>query len=232
MTLPKKLYKFEPFNELSLRNLKRQGIYFGSPKNFNDPYDCAITAQIKDLTPEQVERWIEHLWAENNYPSEVKNQATTHEKQGAGHKIKDVVTSFISEFRDNFVSARGITCLSEENDDLLMWAHYGGRYKGFCLEFDTNYPPFKKAKPVKYSETMPELDSMILLEDIDQVTKYLFEHLLCTKSESWKYEKEWRAFHKEAGTLFHYAQEALTGVYFGPDMEQECLEIIVLMLKG
>ncbi len=48
-TKPKKLYKYEAFTEQSLKNLKAQAIYFGSPKNFNDPYDCALTPVITPL---------------------------------------------------------------------------------------------------------------------------------------------------------------------------------------
>ena len=47
------------------------------------------------------------------------------------------------------MTACGITCLSEVKDDLLMWSHYGGKYKGFCLEFDSKYAPFTKTLKVK-----------------------------------------------------------------------------------
>ncbi len=50
MEIPKKLYKYEAFSEMSLRNLKKQIIYFSSPLGFNDPYDYAITAEIQDLS--------------------------------------------------------------------------------------------------------------------------------------------------------------------------------------
>ena len=56
--------------------------------------------------------------------------------------------------------------------------------------------------------------------------------LFCTKSDSWCYEREWRAIHKEAGTQYVYPPEALTGVYFGPDIDNESLEIVCLILAG
>lgn len=40
MDLPKRLYKYQPLTSQTLANLKNQVIYFGSPQNFNDPYDC------------------------------------------------------------------------------------------------------------------------------------------------------------------------------------------------
>lgn len=229
MTLPKKLYKFEPFNELSLRNLKRQNVYFGSPKNFNDPYDCAITAQVKELTPEQIETYINNR-LNKALPIGERNNQQKHLKRKVEVILKNL-PSIIDEHRDKYVSKIGITCFSECNDNLLMWAHYGGRYKGFCLEFDLNQPLFEKAKKITYQNDMPQIDPIKLLENDEQVFRQLFEDLFCIKSKLWEYEKEWRVLHEEVRP-FHYPPEALTGVFFGPDIEPECLEIIALILRG
>ncbi len=52
------------------------------------------------------------------------------------------------------------------------------------------------------------------------------------KPASWSYEKEWRVIHEKVGTVYHYEAEALTGIYFGPEISEEALEIICLILKG
>lgn len=228
MKLPVKLYKYESFNELSLRNLKRQSVYFGSPRGFNDPYDCAITAQIKNPTPEQVEQYKNLLLGDDKTSTEIKYYLAANTEQEIGDFIRKLVSTDVSETKEVVLSSFGISCFSEKNNDLLMWSHYGGRYKGFCLEFDTKQPLFDKAKKVTYSDSMPEIDPM---EVLSEGTHY-FEKLFCLKSKSWEYEKEWRVFHKKAGTLFKYPPEALTGVFFGPDIEPECLEIIALILRG
>ena len=49
---------------------------------------------------------------------------------------------------------------------------------------------------------------------------------------SWSYEREWRVLHAEAGTAFHYPAACLTGIYFGPEISFEALEIICLILQG
>ena len=229
MEIPKKLYKYESFNELSLRNLKKQSVYFASPRGFNDPYDCAITAEIASLTSEQIEDFKRHYLNNEQIPSEVKDDIKKHSDQFISEKLKAVVFDSINLLRNNFMSNCGITCLSELNDDLLMWSHYGGKYKGFCLEFDSQYPPFTKSRRVKYSNEMPQIDPFpFILGEVDSQ----FMDLFCLKSESWQYEKEWRVFHMQAGTPFIYQEEALTGIYLGPDMAPECLEIIALIIKG
>ena len=54
MTTPLRLYKYEPLTMQALHNLKSQIIYFGSPMSFNDPYDCALTPNIKTPVESEV----------------------------------------------------------------------------------------------------------------------------------------------------------------------------------
>ena len=54
----------------------------------------------------------------------------------------------------------------------------------------------------------------------------------CTKSESWRYESEWRSFDDHAGTLFTYETAALESVFFGPDIDIQSMEIVCLILAG
>lgn len=50
MDQPKKIYKYQPISQYSLRNLKNNHIYFNSPRNFNDPFDTFQEVKIKDLS--------------------------------------------------------------------------------------------------------------------------------------------------------------------------------------
>lgn len=226
-TKPKKLYKYEAFTEQSLQNLKAQVIYFGSPKNFNDPYDCALVPTIKSPSDSEVESLIPSYL---NKPLP-KNNASGFLKPSAD-KLRDMLLRAneraLKTSQENIV-LRGISCFSEVNNELLMWSHYGGKYKGFCLEFDTSHQPFEKAIKVKYSTEMPHIDptTMLLKDDFDSVMA-----LYSTKSMSWSYEKEWRVFHEEAGMAYHYPTKCLTGIYFGPAISSEALEIICLVLQG
>ena len=110
-----------------------------------------------------------------------------------------------------------------------MWSHYGGRYRGFCLEFDTFSEPFQRIQQVRYVHTLPPLTITQIL--VDKSFNPL-PHLFCTKSKAWEYEHEWRGIHAEAGTEFGYPSSALTGIFFGPDIDQQTLEIICLVVSG
>lgn len=229
MKKPNKIYKYESFSSQSLKNLKAQSFYFGSPLGFNDPYDCALKAGIENPSKSEVSQFRQH------YLEETKDFAEAHEEFKAKtdkELIQIIINStktVLEENTQNFLKNRGVTCFSETENDLLMWSHYGGAYKGFCLEFDTSFEPFSKLKKVVYSEDMPKVNavSLLLNQDYDHIT-----NLYCTKSDSWKYEKEWRIIHHNAGTLFTYKAPSLTSIFFGPDIDTQSLEIICLILSG
>lgn len=229
MQKPSTIFKYENFTTQSLQNLKAQGIYFSSPLGFNDPYDCAIQAGITELSDADVEKIRAKYLAENDLPSPVRHQLTIETTGELRNMFTNSAKGVLHETRNNFLKDRGVACFSERNDDLLMWSHYGGRYKGFCLEFSTELPPFHNIRKVEYRTAMPKIDlmPMLLHDDYDQIID-----LFCTKSASWSYEQEWRSIHQNGGTLYTYEPESLRSVYFGPDIDDLSLEIICLILAG
>lgn len=228
MKPPPKLYKYERICTQSLSNLKAQSVYFSSPVAFNDPYDYDINAGIKTPNNTEVIEIKNYLCESRDTPASVKRRllnSTIEEVRRILLRIADEQARQISiDWKK-----RGVACLSECNDDLLMWAHYGGGYKGFCLEFSTEFEPFSRAVKVKYSQQKPKINIKSLIVNNDR-TK-IFE-LFSTKSDSWHYEREWRCLHRDAGTLFGFRPEALTAVYFGPDIDRRFLEIVCLILAG
>ena len=137
--------------------------------------------------------------------------------------------SIVEDQCSDFNTNKGISCFSECNDNMLMWSHYGGQHRGFCLEFRTNYEPFNKLRSVRYCEALPELDlkQFMLEENYEHVLE-----LFCTKSSDWSYEREWRAIHAKAGTLFSYGGEALKAIYFGAKMSGQDIDLLCLILHG
>lgn len=229
--LPSKLYKYQAFESRSLENLKAHGIFFNSPLSFNDPYDCATNPFVKRPDSNQVEEIRQRYLADPTIPANVKAELNAQSVSDLQVMLERCGKDAIKETINRFLVERGVTCFSEKNDDLLMWAHYGGSYKGFCLEFSTEFLPFSAAKKVSYHEKIPEtLITPFLAEtnpNLDLVADFF-----CIKPSSWSYEYEWRIIHQQKNTLYHYEANALTGVYFGPEISEEALEIICLILRG
>ncbi|MEQ8637150.1 DUF2971 domain-containing protein [Gimesia maris] len=228
--LPPTVFKYESFSSLSLQNLKTQSIYFSSPKDFNDPYDCSIKSPIADPPPDELKKVVEYYLTKTDYPESERQRFLSLPENEIVKIVVPGVQKAVDETRENILMKNGITCFSECVNNLLMWSHYGGKGRGFCTEFRTEYPPFNKIRKVRYRKEMPRINISNILggKNYDKV----FEDLVCVKSKSWKYEKEWRAIHNEARTLFTYETKALKAVYFGPEMEIPAIEIICLILRG
>ena len=218
MSLPSKLYKYERVSLQSLVNLLARVVYFGSPSNFNDPYDCAISAKVQELSEAGVNRLLAEVNANHLKAVEPNLRSMFTERAKAT----------LDEIAENFKQNRGVSCFSETNDNLLMWSHYADRGTGMCLEFCTSDELFRKARPVDYSESIPAIsaDELLVDQNYSRVTD-----LYCTKSKDWAYEREWRAFHKTAGTKFGYAASSLTSVFLGPRITNEMANLVATMLK-
>jgi Protein of unknown function (DUF2971) len=227
---PNIIYKYESFTVQSLINLKAQSLYFCSPRSFNDPYDCAITATIRDPSTDEIELIRQHYLNDQSLSVAVRQQFKSMPFDELKKALINGATKGVADVREKFLSTKGVTCFSECNDNLLMWGHYGGQYKGFCLAFNTSKDLFTKLRQVRYIDVIPQID--IVDCTVNKNYDKLLDDLYCTKSNSWSYEKEWRAIHSEAGTLFTYEPDALSAIFFGPDIERHALEIICLIIQG
>ncbi len=229
--IPKKLYKYQSYNDHSLENLKNQQLWFSKPFRFNDPFDCKINFdltkttdenwkilfdQYKDLSKEDNTEEAEafaDLYFTNNQPNdEFKSNAAITLKQIFG-------LSLDSEFQP-----RGVACFSESQNNILMWSHYANAHSGFCLEFDTSLDPFQLARPVNYSTAWPSLNLS------DGRTEIMWD-LVTTKHIGWSYEKEWRLFYIEGDKKVRFNPSSLTGIYLGCAMSNESKETIRSILQ-
>jgi len=225
---PNKIYKYEPMSAQALTNLKSQVVYFSSPLNFNDPFDCATELKYRDPHEDELPFMLDFIRKESANNPGVPN-IDDMPKESVMRVASTLIKLLLKDSKKELFKSKGVCCFSENNDNLLMWSHYASSAKGFCLEFDTSCDPFKGVWKVDYPEKPPKLDYNKIAT---QGRKYLINSLLCTKSTAWSYEEEWRAIHKETNKVFHYKSPALTGVYFGSETTNEFMEIIRLILQG
>lgn len=61
MEIPARLYKYTSVSFDSLLNLQARTVYFGSPKKFNDPYDCALSGVVGTLSDNGLERLLQNI---------------------------------------------------------------------------------------------------------------------------------------------------------------------------
>ncbi|MBI5915996.1 MAG: DUF2971 domain-containing protein, partial [Bacteroidetes bacterium] len=196
MDKPKTIFKYEDYNTYTLQNLKSQIIYFGSPKNFNDPYDCAITAGLEMPTGEELEEIRVYYLAQPNLLVKTKIEFESLPAKELECIIIKAVAEQLKYFKQKFLVEFGASCFSEKNDNLLMWSHYGGHYKGICCEFYTEHEPFTLLRKVQYNDEMPKIKVTSIIHD--EIGGKVVE-LFFTKAKAWEYEQEWRIFNTKSG---------------------------------
>lgn len=253
MSRPKKLYKYQSFNEYSIKNLTNQQIFFCSPLHFNDPFDCAIDFNINyhngfilnylldyldNIESEEKDNWVSLDVSDSTIKNKplkelivetdsnvLDNPVVNHFKEAINNGSTDILKDIL---RKEYFSELGVVSLSKKNNDILMWSHYAKGHRGFCLEFDTQYEPFNRSKRVRYSKNIPDVDIKDWKDG--NLTGNVLSPIL-TKYETWQYEKEYRIIHEEADYLEEYDSKALTGIYFGSEMDSSLEHILIAIAQ-
>lgn len=246
--LPKKLYKYCHFDDkkYNLKNLLHNVHYLNNPVNFNDPYDSRICYYFNDVLYD-----ISKLHIENsmNLSSVIQSNILAlldngydifqiYKKYRGNYEVMEELDFIIEDIQENieeiyinklnkFISDNiKITCFSENNDNILMWAHYAKNHTGFCIEYDLTlpqfsdfvqdlYPVFYTNKPYKHFENETDL--------------YSYSFLLLTfltKYKDWSYEKEWRFIKIRGKSSFVKMPAAPSCVYIGTKIEPENQKLI------
>lgn len=227
--VPERLYRFYSV-EKAEQLLRDARVFFPSPADFNDPFDCKANIVFR-ASKHTRERYARELLRRKapEMPRWVRNKVT---KKGSS---KEAYTRAIERFLNRIHTSVGILSLSARRDSILMWSHYAQKHAGVCLEFrnitnmgNPTIPPLK----VQYSETNPELnfaevEGLIDRQDAEgeAARRMVVECIYLTKSVEWKYEKEWRIVDILGGRGFRAVRmDALSGVIFGchtPEAEKE-----------
>lgn len=116
------------------------------------------------------------------------------EKKEAFDAFQNNKIEYLEKLRNtlyaNWISLIGILCMTKDNDNELMWAHYTNN-SGFLLEF--NHNNFSKNNfwgpyPMNYVPSLKTID----FSTIDKNLGFFVASLI--KKDSWVYENEFRYF--------------------------------------
>lgn len=150
--------------------------YFPTPSKFNDPFELSAKVNIST--------------------SPLLDQLSTREKEEVQRIFRLRTPEAVSE---EWRGKIGILCLTEDPLNILMWSHYAHNHTGICIGFDTESSPFNSAKQVTYNGERPQAE-------FNSDPESLINRVLLTKSQHWKYEREWRVLKRtiEADELSFY----------------------------
>ena len=230
---PEFLYKYCKLDQKNKKNLQRifthNELHFSSPQQFNDPFDCRVQASF-DATDDDWEDYLNRVLKDRHPEGDFdERQAFVSQLIRVGWREDPGTKQKIVNDVQDAVNKIGVFCLSEVRDNILMWSHYADGHRGFCLQFHIKpeaYPFGELLFKVEYASSYPEINIMRGRED--QTRKVLW-----TKSDFWKYEKEWRIFDPDKGPGIRvFPAEMLTGVIFGCEMPHEDRQLIREWAKG
>ena len=219
--IPTQLYKYGSITKLEyLREILLDSkIYCSSPFDFNDPFDCRPRVVIGKTKQElrDAKKVMEGLLHKQT------NYDRNNRRSKAGRLIKQIqkYENFTDEYK-SLLSRAGVYCLSAKKDNLLMWAHYSDKHRGYCLVFSTAIGGefFSGAEEVRYEQNYPVIK--VFTADKHDWGKESF----LTKSIEWAYEEEWRLTRKQPGHI-DLPPEVLLGVILGCRMSDTDREQIL-----
>lgn len=173
---------------------------FSAPTSFNDPFDCQLhpvtLPTLNDI----------YTFLSNQLPVGTPTATINNLAQNAFNNP----TAF-AQILENAIQfkTKGVLCLSQEPDNILLWSHYSDNHYGVCLKFDIlqDLDFFSIPLHCIYDNNYPVYNHLTNSGEIVNM-------MIKTKFKHWEYEKEIRIF-KQSHGLFNFKKEALTEVIFG-----------------
>jgi hypothetical protein len=244
---------FKYFSPSKLADFIRCKISLTPPKYLNDPFEFAVTREAPD------QRELEQLFdlsVEQGYeasPAEYKAAVSFAAFKESKDKIRASWISRVTsdsfrdaepqEMQEHLSQLFGVVCLTELPDNLLMWSHYTEPYRGFVAEFvcdreHTTYVPRARGTPFGPGfKVMYETELPVFRRGFSNAAQ-----CLCTKSQHWSYEQEWRVIRLLATADFteettgyrflRFSPASLQRVICGHRMAEENKKQVLAMIRN
>ena len=233
---------------------------WSSPKLFNDPFDNQFNFQFEEPTEsgtrEQTEellriissnepirdgqfgarisqklRMLQQIFSnsQHDFSDEEREYIRQCLVEGMGNlKSKE---SMHNQKIHEILSDTSIFCVSETNDNILMWSHYTDNHTGAVIEFHAQLEDsaFLVAQRVRYESTIPVFTLEMANE---RRADELFDMITLTKSKDWEYEKEWRVVttmrdKSKDYEILRFPPEEVAAIYLGCRTTDECKREII-----
>ena len=235
------LLQFRPFDENLIRNLVENKLTFGSPRNFNDPFDCNLPID----TNNGLEEIVQYLKSANtkkgfNFVQEDILSKAKYYYQNKG-ELRDIISSTI--FDQRRFSCFTLASKEHHIKNSLFWANYANKHNGICMKFSgtviyqkvTNAYSHMDFIPVKYccDNKIPEFNYIRYRLSKNQKPDWKdIQYFMATKSEQWKDEAEIRLVYenndeiKEPYLNIQFNPKFLEEVYLGCNLTEPEKEVI------
>lgn len=203
------LLSFRNYNEHTLSDLINNEITICSPQVMNDPYDTLLL------------KWGEYIRSEKSYKKH----------------INPFCDAFLSYRIRAFAKVKSMSG-NEMIRNTLMWSHYAGNHKGFCIKykFSNDFMSITESRrTVRFKNILYQPASIQLNIAKESINTDIG---LCTKQENWSYENEVRmiAYEPDIEGDYHSIpldqNSHIESIYFGYKCSQKRIDTIRKILSN
>lgn len=178
--LPRRLYKYRAFSDLSLVQIVADRLFYADPATFNDPLDTRPSIEI-DLAVNELQEILSYF-VERRIRAQMSSAAKTIEYRGLKTKRhierysrrqaeellqdisynatnpeydenEDIEARILGSYiEDELLQqySRGVVSLAERATCPLMWSHYGDQHRGICVGYSVPQSAFDSVHKVSY----------------------------------------------------------------------------------
>jgi hypothetical protein len=208
------IYKYSSLNEFLLRTLINNELYFSNPSDFNDPFDCQFKLNL-----------VKNSEAENQFYKNLDLSDSEKKLFNLFQFENENSKGLENTFNLRLIERLGVTCFSEQENEILMWSHYANGHKGICLKFDWNiHPDYFQGDKVIYDNKLHTIEYSSTQKFHNEIKR-----VVLTKLERWSYEKEIRSV-VEIGASgkrnLSFNPKALVGIIFGDKVNIDDIQLI------
>lgn len=238
------LYKYYSNLDFVLDTILNKRIYFSSPNDFNDPFDCHPKFSLFRCKNDDISDWKYYLsaLAKEQNPDISQNESIKHAEaaiKNGLHQNKDWLLKndqFCTQVHKEELKKIRISCFTKTPRNQMMWAHYANNHKGIVLQFrasfmvDANTETFKGVEVEYYTNHINLKRYVNTIKEAEEGDNQAFLRLMfCTKSIEWAQEEEVRFFSRN--TYVPFREEALTGILFGSQSPSHCKSLFIKVLS-
>lgn len=228
--IPNSFFRYRKLNEYTLSEILNGTVYLAGPKDFDDIFDSKCYFSEIGEAEGTAGGFIFMKAVSERHPS-------VRETDNDISRSLRVYESAIKNMNEENDEKFGITCFTQKNDNIPMWAYYADEHKGICIEYDfSNLGEFEKLKylflPVIYAK--PDEVNQYKNFEIKENSGYatVIRNAL-VKSKDWSFEKEWRMikfFNKKKGEkvekIDRLESVKIKKIYFGCNTPKEAKIVI------
>lgn len=258
--------------EAAIAILKNKTVRYSSPLTFNDPFDVQAGLHFDFNLEDLLEKFVDHigrfastpnvqpvdkdhpigqiaLMARKNFPTHGFDKKAWLKLMEYNFNedlipiIRRTQSDFQNYWKDMLPTVR-VFCVSENRDNLLMWAHYAKDHTGVVFEFlslPEHGNALSVAQQVQYVDSPPPffneqewLDDFITTKPFDD--KALHRRYVLHKSRDWSYEKEWRVWYPDSQFEGHHdylevSENEFPAIFIGCRAEEKITDDIIAMTR-